>query len=259
MVEGLSNFIQQIGGDLLSLGALLVRIFVAFGIAWVVSRIARNRIEPVLATQRYGRDGALMMGRLISIGAYIFAFIAVVNQQGANWQGILTLLSAFTVAIGLALQDVLKNFFSGVFMLIERPFTVGDRVNVRTVTGTVRGVDIRTTLIHSKEGDLVLVPNSIMFGEILTNHSRGTADRMLFRVTAPQSEMATVRRTIDDILRECPSVETLPTASIVGSNAANGGTTLEYRVDLSDTQTPHSNILEAIIVALPEAIIEVLP
>lgn len=174
---------DEIGHQLLQTGSVVLRIIISFGVAWIIARIARRQLEPRLARQRYGRDGALLIGRLVSITAYVLAFVSVLNQLDVNWTGILTLLSAFTVAIGLSLQDVLKSFFSGILMLLERPFSVGDRVKVRDFEGEIQGIDIRTTLIRNRDGALIYVPNSIMFSEVLTNRSHFRTRRLDITIT----------------------------------------------------------------------------
>lgn len=173
----------EIGDQLLLIGAALLRAAVTFVVAWGIARLANRWLEPHLSRQRFGRDGAILVSRLIAIFAYILAFISVMNQLGVEWTGLLTLLSAFTVAIGLSLQDVLKNFFSGILMLLERPFSVGDRVKIRDWEGEIQGIDIRTTLIRNNDGALVYVPNSIMFGEILVNRSHFRTRRIRFLIT----------------------------------------------------------------------------
>lgn len=174
---------DEIGQQLLQTGSVVLRIIISFGVAWIIARIARRQLEPRLSRQRYGRDGALLIGRLVSITAYVLAFVSVLNQLDVNWTGILTLLSAFTVAIGLSLQDVLKSFFSGILMLLERPFSVGDRVKVRDFEGEIQGIDIRTTLIRNRDGALIYVPNSIMFSEVLTNRSHFRTRRLDITIT----------------------------------------------------------------------------
>lgn len=191
-MDFLSNLAREVGDQLVQIGVVLVRSVVTLGIAWLISRIARNQIEPRIARQRYGKDGALLTGRLISIAAYVSAVVSVMNQMEVDWSGILTLLSAFTVAIGLSLQDVIRNFFSGILLLLERPFSVGDRVRIRDYEGEIQGIDIRTTLIRNLDGALIHVPNSIMFSDALVNRSHFRTRR--FRLTISDGE-----RSVEDI------------------------------------------------------------
>ena len=66
------------------------------------------------------------------------------------------------------MQDVLKNVFAGIYLLIERPFRPGDTIKVRDFVGRVETVDLRTTTLRS-DGEIVYVPNAILFSEVLVN------------------------------------------------------------------------------------------
>lgn len=149
----------------------LVFSLVVIILARISSHWLRARIERSLSKQSFGRNGAVLMGRLTSIMVYVFASLIILTRFGVSSTGILTFLGAFSVALGLALQDVFRNFFSGILLLMERPFKVGDHISVRTIEGEVQGIDVRTTLVRKADGTLTMVPNSIVFAEVVTNRS----------------------------------------------------------------------------------------
>lgn len=72
-------------------------------------------------------------------------------------------------AVGFAIKDVLGNFLAGVLILVQRPFTIGDDIALAGAEGRVESVRVRDTLIKTKEGTLVYVPNNIIFNSIVTN------------------------------------------------------------------------------------------
>lgn len=166
------QLLETAGNFFLELGQIALVAAVYLGIAYLVVRIFVQRLHNSQVLSRYGRNGSMIAFRIITIAVYLIAFIGVLSYAGVNTNGILTLASAFTVAIGLALQDVIRNLISGIFMVAEKPFSVGDRVTVRDRTGVVQGIDIRTTMLRTEEGALLLVPNQLMFTEILQNDSR---------------------------------------------------------------------------------------
>src|SRR5712691_371452 len=88
---------------------------------------------------------------------------------GVQISGLLTFLGALSLAITFALQDVLKNLVAGLYLLWERPFIIGDSIQVKDVTGKVEDVQVRTTLLRSDTGQLIVVPNAVLFTEIVTN------------------------------------------------------------------------------------------
>ena len=257
-METLWRIAQEIGDQLVVTGAVLLRIAINVGVAWVISRLARRQLEPRLARQKYGRDGAILVGRLISIGAYVLAFISVLNQLHVNWTGILTLLSAFTVAIGLSLQDVLKSFFSGILMLLERPFSVGDRVKVRDYEGEIQGIDIRTTLIRNRDGALIYVPNSIMFGEVLTNRSHFRTRRLELTITDERRSVTELDKIVQQTLQAIPDVRK-PIAQPQIVSIKPEEVVLSYSFLVQSNQTIDREIMLSLSDALDGAAIEVTP
>lgn len=255
-MDSIGRLASEIGDQLLQTGIVLLRILITFTVAWAIARVARRQLEPRLARRRYGRDGALLIGRLVSIAAYVFALISVMNQLHVNWTGILTLLSAFTVAIGLSLQDVLKNFFSGILMLLERPFSVGDRVKVRDYEGEIQGIDVRTTLIRNRDGALVYVPNSIMFGEILSNRSHFRTRRLDLTITDPRRDVDEIEGIVESTLSGNPEArKPIPAPTIASVSPEE--VVLKYSFLVQATPTVDHQLILALSRALDGASVEV--
>lgn len=256
MIDSISSIAIEVRDQALQTAIALTRIAITFTVAWLVARFARRYLEPRLSRRRYGRDGALLVGRLVSIGAYVVAFISVMNQFHVNWTGILTLLSAFTVAIGLSLQDVLKNFFSGILMLLERPFSVGDRVKVREFEGEIQGIDIRTTLIRNRDGSLVYVPNSIMFGDILANRSHFRTRRLDLTITDPARGVDEVEAAVREAVATHADLRK-PVPSPTIASVTPEGVTLQYSFLVQSTANVDHDIMMSLANTLSGASIEV--
>jgi len=101
-------------------------------------------------------------------GILFVGFISVLGVFGVDATALFATLGVVGLAVSLALQDVLKNVFAGIYLLIERPFRLGETIQVRTFTGVVESVDLRTTTLRGN-GDVIYVPNAIMLGEVLVN------------------------------------------------------------------------------------------
>ena len=111
----------------------------------------------------------ILIGRLTYLAAVAVAVVWVAYIFGIQLTGLLTFLGAFSLAVVFAVQDVLKNLVAGLYLLWEKPFVVGDRIQVKDVTGTVEDVQVRTTVLRSENGQLIVVPNSVLFTEIVIN------------------------------------------------------------------------------------------
>ncbi len=105
---------------------------------------------------------------LVLLGAAIIAS----NVWGADLGRLLTALGVGSVVLGLALQDVLGGLFSGIALLSSKPFTTGDWIGIGDMDGRVESIDWRAVSLINFEGDLVVVPNSVIAKERFKNYSR---------------------------------------------------------------------------------------
>jgi potassium efflux system protein len=140
-------------------------------------------------------------------------FVVAVGTLGVDFSKVSLLAGAFSVGIGFGLQSVVNNFVSGLILLFERPIHVGDTVEVGTLTGTVRRIGIRASVIHTGAGADIIVPNSQLVTDKVTNWT--LSDR-LRRVDLPVAVvygadpkkvielLEQVARAQPDVLREPP-------------------------------------------------------
>lgn len=239
---------------LIRIGQIALIAAVYFAFAYFVIRVVVNRFKDSPMLARFGKDGSMIAFRLISIAVYLVAIVGVLSYMGVNTNGILTLISAFTVAIGLALQDVMRNLISGLFMLAEKPFTIGDRVMVRDRAGTVQGIDIRTTMLRTDDGALLMVPNQLMFTEILQNNTRYNMRVIRYRITTPLPPEK-LMGILEEITKSIESVRP-PLNPPVLMQHAEEASEWEVSFSVSAKQMMHDHeIGEAIIAALPNATI----
>lgn len=106
---------------------------------------------------------------LVYYAALAFVVIAALNRLGVQTASLIAVLGAAGLAIGLALQGSLSNFAAGVLMIIFRPFGVGDVIEGAGVFGTVEAIQLFTTTIVTPDNATVIVPNSKIGGDNITN------------------------------------------------------------------------------------------
>lgn len=112
------------------------------------------------------------LGLVLGAAAFIYAQV-----WDADLSGALTALGLGGLVLGLALQEPLGNLFSGIMLLMERPFEVGDEIEVGGTTGVVQEINWRSVHVLSPGGILRVVPNSSLNGETITNYSRPSRQR----------------------------------------------------------------------------------
>jgi small conductance mechanosensitive channel len=152
---------------------LAVVVFVAFV---VIARFLAQQVAEALR-KRGLRENVVITGSrvitvaLIVVGA-LFAFGIAVRSDNVTILGIV----AAVIITSFGAQDVLKDYVSGYYLLLERNIKVGDRISLERGSGTVSEVRLRVTLLRSETGDVVVVPNSELFTHPVTIHAKPPAE-----------------------------------------------------------------------------------
>ena len=118
-----------------------------------------------------------IIGMIKNIIMYIIAIIIIImilNLYGVNTTSIIASLGAVSVIIGLAFQDIIKDFLAGVFIIFDNEYAVGDYVKINGFTGEVVALGLKTTKIKAYTGEVMVLSNS-SFTEVINynlNHSK---------------------------------------------------------------------------------------
>jgi small conductance mechanosensitive channel len=131
-------------------------------IALVQAGMQRNHIDPTLT--RY-------LGSIINVALNIALVLGILGYFGIQTTSIAAMLAGAGLAIGAAWSGMLGNFAAGAFMLVLRPFKVGDFVSVGGVTGTVHELGLFGTTLVTPDNVLTLIGNGKIFGDIIQNYS----------------------------------------------------------------------------------------
>lgn len=159
------QFLVTVAGSVLGAIVILLSGFVLAG--W-----ARNRVLGL--SRRYGRLDATLfsfLGNLLRYVILAFTGLFVLNTFGIQTTSIVALIGAAGLAIGLALQGTLSNVAAGVMIILFRPFKNGDFVEIGGKMGTVQEISLNFTEISSVGNVQVIIPNSQIWGNVITNYS----------------------------------------------------------------------------------------
>ena len=160
------------GGDFFS--GIVIMIIGVF-IARKTSMSLRNHLGKI------NRFDATLVPLIASIVRYIILIIALVaalGSLGIQTTSIIAVLGAAGLAIGLALQGTLSNVAAGVMLLFLRPFQINDWIETGSNSGTVMEIGLFSTTISTFDNVFISVPNSQIWGQTITNHSRNNTRRM---------------------------------------------------------------------------------
>ncbi len=110
---------------------------------------------------------------IIGINALIFTLFEPTAEK------IYAGLASISIALGFALQDILKNIFGGILIILDKPFQIGDRINIKGNYGEVINIGLRNTQINTLDDNLITVPNSTIISENISNANAGALDCMV--------------------------------------------------------------------------------
>ena len=166
---GLPPGIAGSAGDAILGGVLFL---VAFVVAYLVGkRLVLPLLDRVLNARNLDRHAKTPIRKLVWI---VYVFVAITAAFGiAGYNGFLrslaTIAAAATLAIGFAMQDVLKNFVAGVFIFTEKPFKIGDWIEWEDNSGVVEDISLRITRLRTFDNELLTVPNSQLTDSVVKN------------------------------------------------------------------------------------------
>jgi len=121
--------------------------------------------------------------------------------------------------IGFAMQNIMQNFVAGVILLVQQPFKIGDVIKIDIYDGTVQAINLRATEVRTRKGLIVLIPNSDVLSNTITNYTRSTIRRIDFPVgIGYDSDPNTARQVILQAIHSIPEVLDDPAPSIIFSN-----------------------------------------
>lgn len=155
--------------DLTAQGLLLLPGVVLGIVVLLLTRTVANLVRRGVRKVALRTLGSLSLQSLLVQFSYVTTWVAgillasTLAFRDVGLKDIIGLLGLGSVAIGFAFQDIFKNFLAGVLLLLQEPFSLGDEIIVSEFEGTVEEIALRSTQIRTYQGELVVVPNSIVF------------------------------------------------------------------------------------------------
>lgn len=168
--------------------------------------------EDVYPRIRITRGKSYAVSSLLHYLILTIGFIIAIAALGVDLTKLTVLTGALGIGIGFGLQSVVSNFVSGLILLFERPIQVGDTVEVGIIQGKVRRIGIRASTVHTRQGADIIVPNSQLVTEKVTNW---TFTDQLKRIDLPvgvsyKSPPKLVIALLESVARQHPHVLTEP-------------------------------------------------
>lgn len=196
---------QQFWNDLVEQTPFILAGIVVAIVAAYLGRLLRHAVERGLRKTSTEAHVHLVVGKLVYFGTMVIGLVAGLSVAGVNLTVLVGSLGLASVGLGFALSDILSNFVAGIALLLEHPFTRGDYIITQDAQGTVEDIRVRATVLRTPDGQKVLIPNKLLFTDVLTNASATHRRRLQVIVNVPYDEDTAATR--DLLLKATVGVE----------------------------------------------------
>ena len=185
---------------------LLLQLLLAI-VIWIVGSYLIKTFKKVIikSMEKKGVDPSLksFLGSLITSVLYVMLVIITISTIGVQTSSLVAVLGAAGLAIGLALQGSLSNFAGGVLIIIFRPFNVGDFIEMGSMSGTVKEIQIFQTFLDTPDNKRVVIPNGQLSNNSLINYTRTPTRRIDMKFSVGyNSDIKLVRNLIEEIINK---------------------------------------------------------
>jgi potassium-dependent mechanosensitive channel len=158
----------------------IIAFFLTVWVAYLLSAFIRFVLrEDVYSRIGIQRGASLAVSSLLNYVILALGFVVALGIIGVDFSKVTVLAGAFGVGIGFGLQGVVNDFVAGLILLFERPIHVGDTVEIGNLTGEMRRIGIRSSLVRTSSGADIIVPNSDLTRNQVTNWTLGDSLRRI--------------------------------------------------------------------------------
>lgn len=251
-----ANFVDRL--PYIVIAILVVLLF------WGISSIASRSIDRVLRHSKLRTSLRELLVRLVSIGLWVTGLLiaALIVFPGLTPAKALGGLGVMSLAVGLAFKDIFENFFAGMLILWRFPFENGDFIECEGVVGRVEDVTARMTKVRMVSGELVVLPNAVLFKNAVKILTAQPARRMRVVIGVGYGEsVANAVQLITKTVKSCSSIEQQHPVEVFPDEFADSSINIEVCWWAGSTplaqRKSRGEVLTAIKEALDDANIEI--
>jgi small conductance mechanosensitive channel len=202
---------------------------------WIFYRALRRAVSGRMNRSDVDSSIRDLLGGLLKWTAIGFALLIACNQLGIPIVPMLTGVSIIGLAVGFAAQETLANFIAGIVIFLDKPFKIGDWIEVDGTFGQVKRVTFRSTSILSLDGETNIFPNTYVLSNKVVNHTTNPVNRVNIPIgIAYKESIDDARKALLELSKGDERIERSPAPEVVVSECADSSVNLILRFWISD-------------------------
>lgn len=178
--EKLLKLLEDLIPTVLQYGKMLIVAIVMLVVGFWIIKKAVKGIKKIMSNKKVDNTLAPFIISLADIAMKTLLIVSTISYVGIPMTSFVAILGAAGLAIGMAFSGTLQNFAGGIIILVFKPFKVGDFIEAQGYSGTVKEIQIFTTILTTGDNKTIIIPNGGLSTGSLTNYSTQTARRVDF-------------------------------------------------------------------------------
>lgn len=226
---------------------------------WLLAKLVRAIFFSASKRTHLDERLRILLSRLIGVGIYVLGFFAALTViiPGLSFGSLIAGLGFTSFIVGFATKDILNNLLSGVLILWNQPFHIGDYIFVKGNEGTVEFIGVRATKLRKDDGELVLIPNGEMYSNALVIRGAGAARRFILKIFVDLSaNVAEAKKVIGDVLFDIEGVENDPNPGIYVRDLTGDGINLSIYFWINTNKNSALKVFDEVATKIKESLRE---
>jgi small-conductance mechanosensitive channel len=204
---------------------------------WLLNKLSNILIQRGIKRRGGDKHASATAKKVSAYVIYTLTLVAVLGVFGVPLSALGTAVGLIGLGISFALKDIIANFISGLMIMINRPFKIGDQITAAGESGTVQDIQVRATTVRTYDGRMVIIPNSQLYSDVVVNNT--AYDLRRFEVIVGISyddDIEKAKELAMEVLEDAETVEDDPEPQVLVNELGGSSVDLKLRGWTSSTR-----------------------
>ena len=226
---------ELVGNQIVELSLNFIVALITFGVFYLGWLLARFFLKIVFANSKLDETSQEFTKTILKYAILLVVFVNALDIIGVDTAGLLASLGIIGITIGFAARDAFSNLISGILIFLDRPFVIGDLVEVGDNYGKVDQITLRSTRIITSDGKMLAVPNTEIINKTVTSYTNFPHFRLDIQMPVFVNEnIENIRRILFDLIREDADFIDEPPPRVVITQLNDYNVALELQAWIAD-------------------------